>query len=321
MPETVSINEFQHKEKILIKDLLLKYMAGDSHEHTVFSNPVTRHEADYTFEQVFNYIKEEISEGESQIQFVVFAEHPSDAGHPELVDGKALLEHQQQIQTFNESQESGPKLISGVESSIISAEGDLDVPDDVLAQMELVIASKHDLKSAFPEQNGKPTPEQLVQVYLNLMNNPDVDVIGHPNRYVGYDALGQMNWPLLFETAKQTHTALEININAPMPDWLITNAVKASVPLFIGTDAHTLVEYQRLAEEEQMAIESSDDRLGHPLGVKYSFWKKVVKILRVLEEVNTPKDQIITSSYDSLSGWISRDKKDRNLTWQENAKT
>jgi len=320
MNEKMIGSELQ-KEKLAIKDLLLKYMAGDSHEHTVFSNPATRHEADYTFEQVFNYIKEEINEGESQIQFVVFAEHPSDAGKPELVDGQALLEHQQQIKIFNEAQESGPKLISGVESSIISADGALDVPDEVLAQMELVIASKHDLKSAFPEQNGKPSPEQLTNVYLNLMNNPNVDVIGHPNRYVGYDALGQMDWPKLFETSKNTHTALEININAPMPDWLIKNAVKAGVPLFIGTDAHTLVEYQRLAEEEQMAIETSDDRLEHPLGVKYSFWKKIVRILRVLEEANTPKDQIITSSYESLNGWISTDKKDRNLILAENSGT
>lgn len=310
MPE--SLNNIEIKEiKTPITELLLKYMAGDGHEHTVFSNPPTRHEADYTFEQVFDYIKQEINEGESQIEFVVFAEHPSDAGNPQLVDGEALLAHQQEIRQFNQTQESGPKLISGVESSIISADGALDVPNDVLAQMDLVIASKHDLKSAFPEQGGNPLTEQLTHIYSQLMDNPNVDVIGHPNRYVGYEDLQKMDWGSLFTKAAQTNTAMEININAPMPEWLIKKAVEAGVPLFIGTDAHTLKEYQQLGDEEKTVIESSEDRLDQPLGVKYSFWKKIIKILRILEEANTPPVQIITSSYKSLEDWLSREKIDR----------
>lgn len=88
------------KEKAKLSELLKKYLAGDSHEHTVFSNPATRHEADYSFEQVFDYVKKEMGEGENQMQFVIFAEHPSDAGNPQLVDGKDLLEHQNKIHDF-----------------------------------------------------------------------------------------------------------------------------------------------------------------------------------------------------------------------------
>lgn len=305
------LSSMENNEKAPIKELLLNYMAGDSHTHTVFSNPETRHEADYTFEQVFNYIQQEVNEGESQIEFMVFAEHPSDAGNPQLVDGQELLAHQEEIRKFNAMQESGPKLISGVESSIISSEGDVDVPNEVLAQMDLVIASKHDLKSAFPEQNGNPSPEQLAHVYAQLMDNPNIDVIGHPNRYVGYDDLKKIDWNLLLTKASQTHTALEININAPMPTWLIIKAVKFGVPLFIGTDAHTLKEYQKLAHEEQAVVESSEDRLDQPLGVKYSFWKKIVKILRTLQEANTPPAQVITSSCQGMEEWLSKEKIDR----------
>lgn len=310
MPESLNNIEFREPQAKL-KDLLLKYMAGDSHEHTVFSNPSTRHEADYTFEQVFNYIKKEMSEGESQIQFVVFAEHPSDAGNPQPVDGQALLAHQQQIIEFNSHQESGPQLIGGVESSIISSEGDLDVPNDILSQMQLVIASKHDLRSAFPEQNGNPTPAQLTHIYSNLMENPNVDVIGHPNRYVGYEDLKAVDWDSLFTKAAQTNTAMEINLNAPMPGWLIARAVELKVPLFIGTDAHTLAQFQKLGEEEQMAIESENDRLNYHLGFNHSFWKKVVRILRILEAAHTPPEQIITSTLTGLQAWLSKDKIER----------
>jgi len=304
-------NVERNENKIPIKELLLKYMAGDSHEHTVFSNPGTRHEADYTFEQVFNYIKNEINEGESQIEFVVFAEHPSDAGNPQLVDGQDLLRHQQDIIEFNRAQESGPELIGGVESSIISAEGDLDVPSEVLAQMQLVIASKHDLKSAFPEQNGKPTPDQLVHIYANLMDNPHIDVIGHPNRYVGYDDLKKMDWDGLFTKARQTNTAIEININAPLPDYLIKRAVELGVPLFVGTDAHSLKEYQKLANDKQVGLEDAENRLNQPLGVKYSFWKKIVRVLRILEETNAPTEQIVTSSRENMDQWLAVEKAQR----------
>ena len=307
--EIPSSIELEHK--LPITDLLHQYMAGESHDHTVFSNPITREEAFYTFEQVYEYIKKEINTGESQIEFVVFTEHPSDAGNPQLIDGQALLAHQNEIKKFNQAQESGPQLFGGVESSIISAEGNLDVPNEVLAQMDLVIASKHDLKSAFPEQKGRITPEQLTHVYSNLMDNPHVDVIGHPNRYVSYDDLKLIDWKSLFEKAALTNTAIELNLNAPMPGWLVKMAVAAGAPLFIGTDAHTLKEYQKLANEEQMAIEDPDARLEQPLGVKYSFWKKVVRMLRTLEEAKTPTDQVITSSVENIKAWLDCEKVDR----------
>ena len=308
MGETLSPIEIEKPRKHL-SELLRYYMAGDSHEHTVFSNPTTRHEADYTFEQVFDYIKKEMSEGENHMEFVVFAEHPSDAGNPELVDGLALLEHQKQIHEFSAQQESGPKLIGGVETSIISVDGQVDVPDEVLSQMDFVIASKHDLKKVFPESGGKPGAEQLTAMYLGLMNNLNIDVIGHPNRYVAEDVLKSMDWDGLIAQAKESHTALEINVNAPMPNWLIQKVVEGGAPIFIGTDAHTLQEYQRLPNKEQ--IETVDDRLNYPLGMKMSFWKKMSKILRTLESVDANPEQVITSSYARLNNWLSKEKDQR----------
>jgi len=321
MSEFLPPNEVERSKSKLI-NLLHLYMAGDSHEHTVFSNPTTRHEADYTFEQVFRYIQSEINSGENKMEFVVLAEHASDAANPKLVNGQALLEHQEKVHDFMEKQKNEvaeyPELISGVETSIISAVGDLDVSDNVLSQIDLVIASKHDLKSVFPEQNGQPTAEQLTNIYLKLMQNPNVDVIGHPNRYVSYEDLNKMDWQTLFNTAKETHTALEINFNAPMPEELIKQAVAAGVPLFLGTDAHNLKDFQRLGEDIRQKIEKEDNRLDYPLGVKFSFWKKVARVLRTLEEVNAPAEQIITSSKENLADWLSKDKEERTIPWIKN---
>lgn len=315
MPEFMSPPEMENP-RTKLSELLKKYIAGDSHEHTVFSNPTTRHEADYTFEQVFDYIKKEMNEGENQMQFVILAEHPSDAGDPRLVDGSDLLEHQNKIHQFIEQQKMQdielPEMISGVEASIISADGQLDVPQEILSQMDFVIASKHDLRKVFPESNGNPNAEQLTQMYLGLMNNPHVDVIGHPNRYVSYEVLDQVDWDQLLNTAKETNTALEINVNAPMPPVLIKKLVSANVPIFIGTDAHTLKQYQNLPNEVNGQIEDVD-RLNYPLSVKYSFWKQIAKVLRTLEEAECPPEQIITSSKERLNNWLSKEKSEREI--------
>lgn len=320
MSEFLSGREFEPKTKL--SELLRKYMAGDSHEHTVFSNPPTRREADYTFEQVFVYIREEMAEGENAMEFVIFAEHPSDAGNPQKVNGQALLEHQNQIHAFmNEQETKGiecPHLISGLEVDIISGEGEVNVPSEVLSKMDIVIASKHGGLEKFFD--GNPNAEQLTKMYLALMQNPDIDVIGHPNRYVEYSILEEMNWDSLLSEAKKTNTALEININAPMPEWLIKKVVQAGVPIFIGTDAHTLEQYQNLPNEVRDQIENPDDRLKYPLGLRYNFWKQIAKILRTLEATGCPSEQIITSSYQRLNSWLSKEKSERIINFQ-NART
>lgn len=319
----VEIDKVMEKEKKPgLRELLTKYSPVVAHTHTSFSNPETRHEADYTAEQIRDYVQEQMNNAKGSAQCVVFAEHPSDAGNPKLVDGKDLLDHHRQIHEIRDTQESGPKLYSGVESSIISAEGDLDVPDEVLSQLDIVIASKHDMRHVFPESNGNPNAEQLTKMYSNLMDNPNVDVIGHPNRYVQDEegnpntTLKQMDWEGLIAKARDTHTALEINFNAPMPVWLIKKTVEGGAPIFIGTDAHTLKDFQQLPEDVQ--ISSEDERLNYPLNAKIKFWRRTVyRLLKALDDAGATPDQVITSSSERLGDWLSQEKAGRKIESNE----
>lgn len=317
-PEKLSSVEYELKDRPSLRELLNYYVAGDSHEHTVFSNPTTRHEADFTFEQVFNYVKEEINEGESKMQFVIFTEHASDAGKPTLVDGTDLIKHQELIHEFDKKQsESGveyPKLLGGVETSIISREGEVDVSNEALSQMDLVIASKHEVRHLFPGNGGEePNNEQMTKMFYALMDNPDIDVIGHPTRYVPQNVLKAMNWDAIINKAVETHTVLEINIGVPMPDSIIKKMVEKKAAIFIGTDAHVLQQFQRLPNEAE--IETADERLKQPLGVKYEFWKKMARVLRSLDEAGADPAQVITSSYGNLYKWLSKEKADRVIEW------
>lgn len=318
MSEFLQAPEEERRPKL--KEMLNRFMAGDSHVHTSESVKAgEKQDALLSFEQVFDYVKKEIVGKGNKMKFVILTEHPSDAGNPSLVDGQQLLQHQQVVHEFmKEQEEKGgefPQLLCGVEADIISADGDLDVPDEVLSKMDLVVASKHDLRKVFPEQGGNPNAEQLTHIYLKLMDNPHVDVIGHPNRYVDYEMLKEMDWPAIFAKARETRTALEINFKAPMPPALIEAAVKAGVPIFIGTDAHSLEEYQRLPDDVKNATE--DERLEYPLGVKFSFWRrKIYPALKALEAAEADPEQIITSSYERLNNWLSKEKSERVMSWQ-----
>lgn len=67
----------------------------------------------------------------------------------------------------------GVNVIRGCEANIINIAGEVDLPKRTLQRLELVIASMH--VPVFPP----PGKETVTRTYLNLAENPDVDIIGH----------------------------------------------------------------------------------------------------------------------------------------------
>jgi DNA polymerase (family 10) len=126
-----------------------------------------------------------------------------------------------------------PYLLHGVELEIRS-DGSLDFPDDVLAELDIVIASVH---GGF----GQPR-EKMTARLIAAARNPHVDIIGHPTgrligRREGYD----VDLDALMEVCAETGTALEINANPARLDlegMHARRAVEKGVLLVINTDAH-----------------------------------------------------------------------------------
>lgn len=336
-----------------------KYMGGEAHFHSIVSNlpendgslaEIPRHEADYPFDKMFDFIRKIIDKGTGLAQYIVFAEHPSDSARPEKMISPAraqeLLAHFEKIRHFNQQKQSegiagqgieGPRMVAGLEADIVSPDGEVNVPELVLAECELVIASKHSLGDMFKDQEGKsrePNASELTQMYLGLMRNPHIDMIGHLNRYVPEDTLRAMDWQTLFDEAIRTRTILEINAGAPMPPWLIKEAVKHGVPLMIGTDAHDLMRYRNLPEERSKSMPEASfgeiqdvqkmpevqreasraRRLQYGPGLHY--WWKLVRPLKALDEAGAPEEQVIGSSRRRLDKWIGeKNKFEREITW------
>jgi DNA polymerase (family X) len=151
------------------------------------------------------------------------------------------LERQtEEIAALNE-RVRGIQVLSGVEVDI-RADGSLDMPDDVLAEREWVMASIH---SGF----DKPR-EELTRRITAAMENPHVDCIGHPtgrklNRRDAYD----VDFETVLEKAVETGTFLEINSQPDRLDLIDTHAraaAEAGVRIVISTDAHRLRELENL---------------------------------------------------------------------------
>jgi DNA polymerase (family 10) len=143
-----------------------------------------------------------------------------------------LKKQREEIRQLNEELD-GFRILRGVEVDIL-ADGRLDYPDEVLAEMDVVVASIH---TGF-NQPGEKITERI----LAAMQNPHVDIIAHPTgRLLGRREPLAIDVERIIEEAARTGTILEINA---YPDRLDLNEVharwacEAGVLIAIDTDAH-----------------------------------------------------------------------------------
>jgi DNA polymerase (family X) len=122
------------------------------------------------------------------------------------------------------------RLLRGVEVNI-RANGELDVADQDLAACDWVVASLH---SAFDR-----SPTERV---LGAMENPHVDVIGHPTgRKINKRGPADLDLDRVFAKALETGTFLEINSQPDRLDLRDAHARaagEAGVPLVVSSDGH-----------------------------------------------------------------------------------
>ncbi|MCM3572131.1 DNA polymerase/3'-5' exonuclease PolX [Mesobacillus subterraneus] len=124
-------------------------------------------------------------------------------------------------------------ILTGIEMDILP-DGSLDFEDDLLADLDLVIASIH---SSF----SQPT-EKIMNRLKTALVNAHVDIIAHPTgRLIGRREGYSVDIDMLIQLAKETNTALELNANPNRLDLAYEHLRKAQeegVKLVINTDAH-----------------------------------------------------------------------------------
>ncbi len=168
-------------------------------------------------------------------QYLVITDHTKDLKVANGLDEKKLLRQMEEIDKIN-SRLRGIKILKGCEANI-RTNGAIDIRDEVLSKLDIVVAAIH--------SKYKMPKKEMTQRIIRAMENPNVDIIGHPTgRRIFQREAYQLDFEQIFKAAKRTKTALEINAQPErldLRDVDIRKAIKAEVELVISSDAHSQV--------------------------------------------------------------------------------
>ncbi len=171
----------------------------------------------------------------------------------------------------------GIQVMHGAEVNIMGYDGSLDMKDALLAQMDVVIASLH-IPCIKPG-----TKEENTAALLHAMENPYVNIIGHPD-----DSRYPVDYEKLVRKAKERKVLLELNNTSlhpkssrkdarPNDEILLRLCMEYEAPIILGSDAHT------------------QEDIGN---FQYA--------LLLLEEIGFPKELVVNRSVEDYKKYINR---------------
>src|SRR5271165_3678509 len=216
-----NLGEIDAAEKHTLPQLITQAdLQGDVHMHTVETDGK-------------NTIAEMAEAARARgYQYMAITDHSKNLAFANGLDDQRAVAHIQRIRAAGKQIE-GITIFAGIEVDIL-ANGDLDLSDDVLAQMDLVIASVH---SVFNQE-----PAKMTERLLKAIENPNTSIIGHPTGRIQLrrDAYAFDMHAILTAAAKHK-VAMELN---SYPDRLDLNDVhlrqakQQGVKIVINTDSH-----------------------------------------------------------------------------------
>ena len=198
--------------------ITLDDIKGDLHMHTTYS--------DGAF-SIREMIEANIKKG---YEYMVITDHSKSLKVAHGLQVERLLRQNEEIKKLNEEY-TEIDIYSGTEMDILP-DGSLDYEDDILSQLDYVIAAIH--------QGFNQSEEEIMKRLEHACRNPYVRHIAHPTgriieRREGY----QPNIEQLMQLAEETQTVMEINANPKRLDLNAATVKKyPNIKLTINTDAH-----------------------------------------------------------------------------------
>jgi DNA polymerase (family 10) len=192
---------------------------GDLHVHSVWSDGkhTIRELADAA--QVLGY------------EYIAICDH---AWNPKIargLDESAIAQRQKEIGQVNRELE-GFMVLSGIECTIDPV-GNLDIPNKILGDLDVVVASVH--------SDLDLPPAETTKRLIAALHNDQVDILGHPTgRIISKREPVQADLPAIFDAAAGLGVALEINAAPFRLDLSDTNCRMArehGARFTIGSDA------------------------------------------------------------------------------------
>jgi DNA polymerase (family 10) len=200
--------------------LALADIRGDLHAHTNWSDG--SHDLD-------NLVAAAKERG---YRYIAVTDHSKGLGVAHGLDEKRVREQIRLIDAANAKQ-SGFRILKGIEVDI-RGDGMLDLPDELLAELDIVVASIH---SGFKQER-----EQITNRLLAAVRSPFVSVIAHPTgRLIGEREPYDADMEAVFRETARRGIAMEINANPmrlDLSDQHARMAKKYGIPLVVSTDTH-----------------------------------------------------------------------------------
>lgn len=198
----------------------LQHIRSDLHMHTTWSDGA---------QSIDEMAEKAIQKG---YEYMAITDHSKFLRVANGLNEKRLLEQNKKIKEWNEKH-SELTILSGIEMDILP-DGQLDFDEDVLEQLDFVIASIH---SSFNQSE-----EKIMERLMTALESPYVDMIAHPTgRLIGKRDGYPVNLELFIDRAAETNTIIELNANPNRLDlswnWLQV-AQEKGAKVAINTDAH-----------------------------------------------------------------------------------
>ncbi|WP_088033079.1 DNA polymerase/3'-5' exonuclease PolX [Evansella clarkii] len=201
---------------------LIRYddIKGDLHMHTTWSDGA------HSLEEMVEACRER------GYSFIAITDHSKFLRVANGLTVERLKRQHEEVRTLNEKYKDFT-IFTGTEMDILP-DGSLDFEDDVLENVDFVIASIH---SAFSQDE-----ETIMKRLKTAMENPHVNMIAHPTgRVIGRREGYPVDFEKLIEMAVETGTILELNANPNRLDlsaeW-VRKAQEAGAKIAVNTDAH-----------------------------------------------------------------------------------
>jgi DNA polymerase (family X) len=174
-------------------------------------------------------------------EYIAITDHSKNLAMTNGLDDARAVEHIGRIKQVDHEMEGRIRVLPGIEVDILG-DGELDLSNDVLAQMDVVIASVHSLFNQ-PEQ-------EMTERMLRAIENPYVRILGHPTgRLLLRREAYKLDLTPIFRKAAELGVAMEHNA---YPDRLdlcdrdLRMAKEMGVKIVINTDSHHVSHLEKM---------------------------------------------------------------------------
>lgn len=205
--------------------LELNDIRGDLHVHSKHSD------GSHTITELIGAAKQR------GYEYIALTDHTKGLGVARGLNEEKVLEEIKEVRALNRKLK-GFRVLMGVEVDIRS-NFTLDLPDEILRELDIVVASIH---SGFRQKR-----EQLTKRLVSAIENPYVTIIAHPTgRLIGERDAYDVDLEEVFKKAREKGKAIEINaypLRLDINDIQAKRAKELGIPIVISTDTHLINQF------------------------------------------------------------------------------